>query len=86
MGLLTGLLTLPLAPMRATVAIAEQVLQQAEDVYYDPALIRRELEEVEELRRAGDISEEDAAELENALIQRLAEGRQRRTAPGGGWL
>jgi hypothetical protein len=78
MGLLTGLLTLPLAPIRATVAIAEQVLQQAEEVYYDPALIRRGLEEVEELRQTGEISEDEAAERENELIQRLAEGRWRR--------
>lgn len=78
MGLFTGLLTLPLAPIRATVAIAEQVLQQAEEVYYDPALIRRELEEVEELRQTGELSEDEAAERENELIQRLAEGRWRR--------
>lgn len=78
MGLFTGLLTLPLAPIRATVAIAEQVLQQAEEVYYDPALIRRELEEVEELRQTGELSEDEAVERENELIQRLAEGRWRR--------
>ena len=84
MGLITGLLTLPLAPIRATEAIAEQVLQQAEEVYYDPALIRRELEQVDELRQAGEISEQEAAELEEDLIQRLADGRRRRSAPGGG--
>lgn len=77
MGFLTGLLTLPLAPIRGTVWVAEQILEQAESVYYDPAVIRRELEKVEELRQAGEISDEEAADLEDALVQRLAEGRRR---------
>lgn len=82
MGLITGLLTLPLAPVRGTVWVAEQVQQEAERQYYDPAVIRRELEEVDRLRTAGDISEEEAEELEDALVERLTEGR-RRTSPKG---
>jgi hypothetical protein len=77
MGLLTGLLTLPLAPLRGTVAVAEQVLRQAEDVYYDPATIRRELEEVDRLREAGEIDEEAAVEWEDALVERLMIGQER---------
>lgn len=77
MGLLTGLLTLPLAPLRGTVAVAEQVLRQAEDVYYDPTTIRRELEEVDRLREAGEIDEEAAVEWEDALVERLMIGQER---------
>jgi hypothetical protein len=77
MGLLTGLLTFPLAPLRGTVAVAEQVLKQAEEVYYDPATIRRELEEVERLREAGEIDDEQATAWEDQLIERLMEGRSR---------
>jgi len=77
MGLLTGLLTLPLAPLRGTVAVAEQVLKQAEEVYYDPATIRRELEEVDRLREAGEIDDEEATAWEDHLIERLMEGRSR---------
>jgi len=79
MGLLTGLLTLPLAPLRGTVAVAEQVLQQAEEVYYDPATIRRELEEVERLRETGEIEEDEATAWEDHLIERLMVGRSRPT-------
>ncbi|MGH3424766.1 MAG: gas vesicle protein GvpG [Nocardioidaceae bacterium] len=79
MGLLTGLLTLPLAPVRGTVWIADQVLRQAEQEYYDPATIRRQLEEVDELRAQDAIAEEDADELEEQLIQRLMDGRARHT-------
>ena len=37
MGLITGILGLPTAPLRGTVRIAEVVRQQAEEAYYDPA-------------------------------------------------
>ncbi|MGH3332718.1 MAG: gas vesicle protein GvpG [Nocardioidaceae bacterium] len=80
MGLFTGLLTLPLAPVRGTVWVAEQVLEEAERQYYDAGVIRRQLEEVDELRATGQISEEDAEAIEDELIERLMESRRR----GGG--
>lgn len=73
MGLFTGLLTLPLAPVRGVTWIAERVLEQAEQEYYDPAVIRRKLEEVARAREAGEIGEDEAAELEEDLITRLME-------------
>ena len=71
MGLLTGLLGLPLAPVRGVVWLAEQIRDHAEEQFYDPVRIRAQLERVDEARRAGEISEEEAAELENELLQRL---------------
>lgn len=76
MGLLTGLLGLPLAPVRGVLWVAEQVKDQAEEQYYDPVRIRTQLERVDEARRAGEVSEEEAAELENELLQRLMVRRQ----------
>ena len=76
MGLLTGLLGLPLAPVRGVLWIAEQIRDQAEEQYYDPARIRAHLERVDEARRSGEISEEEAAELENELLQRLMARRR----------
>jgi hypothetical protein len=76
-GLFTGLLTLPLAPVRGTIWVAEQVLEQAESQYYDPDLIRRQLEDVDELRSLGQISEEEAEEVEDELVARLMESRAR---------
>jgi chorismate mutase len=70
-GLLTGLLGLPLAPVRGVVWLAEQIRDHAEEQFYDPVRIRAQLERVDEARRAGEISEEEAAELENELLQRL---------------
>lgn len=77
MGLITGLLTLPLAPVRGTVWAAEQILGQAEETYYDPVRIRSELEEVDRLRTEGQIDEATAEEWEEHLIERLMIGRER---------
>lgn len=78
MGLITGLLGLPLAPVHGTIAVAEQVLRAAEEEYYDPARIREQIEEVDRLRRTGEIDEDEAIAREDALVERLLEGQQRR--------
>ena len=80
MGLLSSLIGLPLAPVRGTIWIAERVLEEAERQYYNPGVIRRQLEEISDAREAGVISEEDARALEKELVARLIEsnGRPRR--------
>jgi len=78
MGLLTGILGLPLAPLRGTVWVAEQVRRQAEEEYYDPARIKLQLEQLERLREAGELDEEEATRLEDELVERLLTGRPSR--------
>jgi gas vesicle protein GvpG len=75
MGLITGLLTLPLAPVRGTVWIAERVQEQAEAEYYDESSIRAGLLELEAARESGDFDEEELAAAEDALVERLMELR-----------
>lgn len=75
MGLITGLLTLPLAPVRGTVWLAERLQEQAENELYDENAIRAQLMEIEEAREAGDISEEEATLAEDALVERLIAAR-----------
>ncbi|MGZ4442891.1 MAG: gas vesicle protein GvpG [Nocardioidaceae bacterium] len=77
MGLITGILGLPLAPLRGTLAAAEQVRRQAEEVYYDPVRIRSQLEEVDRARREGSLTDEEATALEDDLVDRLLESRSR---------
>ena len=77
MGLITGILGLPLAPLRGTVAVAEQILRQAEEDFYDPARIRAQLEEVARQRASGALSEEEADAWEDELVERLMVGRNR---------
>ena len=77
MGLITALLTLPLAPVRGTIAVADQILRQAEETFYDPAAIRSELEQVERLREEGRIDEPTATAWEDELVERLMIGNER---------
>lgn len=84
MGLLTGILGLPLAPLRGTVTVAEQILRQAEKEFYDPARIRTELDEVARLRDEGTLTADEATAWEDALIERLMVSHQRsREEPHG---
>ncbi len=74
MGLISGLLTWPLAPVRGVVWVAEQIQQEAEREWYDPAVIQEQLDELDQRRAAGLISEEEAAQREEQLVQRLLAG------------
>jgi hypothetical protein len=76
MGLITGLLGLPLAPLKGVVLAAEQVRQQAEEQFYDPVNIRKELEHVERLREDGAITDEEATDWEDQLVERLMTARE----------
>lgn len=71
MGLLTGLVTWPLAPVRGVVALARLVGTEAERQYRDPVAVRRALDQVDQDRAEGLISEEEAAAMEDELIGRL---------------
>jgi gas vesicle protein GvpG len=75
-GLISGLLLLPLAPVRGTVWIAERILEQAELEFHDEGTIRAQLMEIERAREAGEISDEDAAEAEDILLERLIDASQ----------
>jgi len=75
MGILTGLLTLPLAPVRGVVWVAEALAEEAErelEVLNSP---QRALAELEAARAAGELSEEEFAEREAELIELTLEGR-----------
>ncbi|AVH93994.1 MULTISPECIES: gas vesicle protein GvpG [Streptomyces] len=73
MGLLTQLLTLPVAPVRGAVWIAEKVLETAEEEYYDPAPVWRELRELEARLVRGEIDQEAFDRREDELLDRLDE-------------
>ena len=75
MGLISGILKLPLSPVLGTVWVAERVLEQAEAEYYDESAIQEQLRAVDEARQAGEIDHEEADRLEDALVERLLEGR-----------
>jgi hypothetical protein len=75
-GLITGLLTLPLAPVRGTVWLAERIQEQAEAELYDEDVIRAQLMEIDAAREAGEIEEEEATQAEDQLLERLIAARE----------
>ena len=80
MGLITGLLTLPLASVRGTIWIAEQLANVADAELYDEDKIRRELVELDLLESDGLLDPEERRLREDDLLARLSEARQRRAA------
>ena len=71
MGLITTLRTLPLAPVRGTVWLAERIQEQAEAELYDETAIRAGLLELEHARETGELDEREIDAAEDALIERL---------------
>ena len=76
MGLITGILTWPLAPVRGVGWIAEQVRQEAERQWMDPAALHEALNDVQARREAGLIDDAEADRLEDELIERLLASEQ----------
>ena len=81
MGLVSGLLLLPLAPVRGTVWIAEQIAEQAARELDDETSIRRRLAEAERDLELGALSAEEYEAVEDDLLDRL-EALQAREAEG----
>lgn len=71
MGLISVLLTLPLAPVRGTVWLAERIEEQADNELYDESAIRNGLLELEEARESGELSDQEIDAAEDVLLERL---------------
>jgi hypothetical protein len=76
-GLFTGLITLPLAPVRGVVWVAERVAEEVERELYDEGNIRRQLLQLELDHEDGKLSDEDRNAQEEILLQRLAVSQMR---------
>lgn len=75
MGFFTGLVTLPLAPVRGTVWVAEQLAQEAERQMYDESRLRRELMQLELEHEDGLVGDEQYNERLDALLEAMAQAR-----------
>lgn len=71
MGLFTGLLLLPLAPLRGTIWIAEKLAAYAEQELGEEQSIRRLQLEAEAALEAGELSEAEYDAIEDELLDRL---------------
>jgi hypothetical protein len=70
-GLISGLLTLPLAPVRGTAWLAERIAEQAAAEAGDDESIHTELLELQRLHEAGLIDADELARAEDGLFERL---------------
>ena len=75
MDVVTMPLRLPFLPLQALIRLAEVIRDEAEQELYDPALARRELEEVQQARARGEASDEDVARMEREITRRLVRVR-----------
>jgi Gas vesicle protein G len=71
MDLLTLIFRLPFLPLRAVIALGDLIREQVDQEQYDPAAVRRQLEDVEDARAAGAISDEELARIEDEVLGRL---------------
>jgi hypothetical protein len=71
MGLITGLITLPLAPVRGVAWIGEQVAEQAAQELDAESRIRRELGRVEIEHELGNLTTAEFEVREDALLEEL---------------
>ncbi|MEH1015250.1 gas vesicle protein GvpO [Micromonospora sp. CPCC 206060] len=71
MDVLWALLTLPYAPVRGLTAVVRTLHRQADAQLFDPANVRRELEELDRDVAAGRISREERGRAQQAVLDRL---------------
>ena len=75
MGLISGLLTLPLAPVRGVAWVGEQIAAEADREMNDETRVRSELARLGVELELGRIGEAEFEEQEDRLLERLARAR-----------
>jgi hypothetical protein len=78
MGLVTGLLTLPLAPVRGTVWVAEQLAAEAERQLREVQSPRRRLIEAERQLELGVLSLDEYEAIEDEALDALEQDEEGR--------
>jgi hypothetical protein len=76
-GLFKELVMLPLAPVRGTAWVAEQIAGEAERQLYDEDSIKREMLQLEIDFDDGKLGEKERTAKEDELLERMAISRRR---------
>jgi hypothetical protein len=82
-GLITNVLLLPLAPVRGVTWIAQVLYDEANRELEASQSPTRALEDLAAAVANGEISPEDAAAVEDAIIERMLTGEHSATAMSG---
>jgi hypothetical protein len=80
MEMFSLLMRLPFLPVTGVIHLAEIIADEADRQLHDPTRIRRELEEAQRQRDAGEISDEELAEFQAQAISILVPGRAPRSS------
>ncbi len=81
MGLLSGIVMLPLAPVRGVIKLGEVIQRQVEQELHNPANTRRQLEELEEARERGEISADDEKRAQQQILETRVKPGTAETSP-----
>jgi hypothetical protein len=76
MNLLTFVFRLPLLPVQSLVKLASVIKDEAEREMANPVTIRHELEHAERARASGEMSDEQAAEYQDAAFAEFTRARR----------
>jgi L-fucose isomerase-like protein len=69
MGLVSSLLLWPLAPVMGVISLAELIQRRVDEELYSPASTRRQLEELEDARRRGEITAEQERQGQERILR-----------------
>ena len=69
MGIFSGILMLPLAPVRGVIRLGEVIQGQVEQELRTPANTRRQLEELEEARERGEVSPDEEKQIQEQILE-----------------
>lgn len=81
MSLLTLPFKWPLLPLRAVIRLGQVIETQVQQEYANPARIESELETIDQAERTGEISDDQAADLESQVVMDFIQARQVKAAP-----
>jgi hypothetical protein len=81
MSVLKELVLLPVAPVRFTVWVAQQVADEADRRQRTPGARVAQLRGIEEARRRGETDEEEAATLEGEVLESAVTGTETTRSP-----
>jgi Gas vesicle protein G len=73
LGLIKELVLLPGAPLRFTVWVADKVAEEADRKEFSPEAGVQKIEDIERKRERGEISEDEAAEIEGKILEQQVE-------------
>jgi hypothetical protein len=79
-GLFSSLILWPLAPVKGVVALGELIQRRVDEELHDPARIRRQLEDLEEARKRGEITAEQEHQAQERILRdRMSPGAAHNT-------